>query len=84
MRRALLTSLKAQAAREAAPITYYGDMQLRNKMNLLLPTEMLRAAQSTRDIRLIESSGVVGTFSSEEKAQSAVLEWALVWVDQHG
>ncbi|NIE65903.1 hypothetical protein [Burkholderia sp. Ax-1719] len=38
----------------------------------------------TRGNRLVESSGVIGTFGSEDEAQSAGLEWALAWVDQHG
>ncbi|WP_322050570.1 hypothetical protein [Paraburkholderia bannensis] len=51
---------------------------------LLSPDRYAASGTITRDNRLVESSGVIGTFSSEEEAQSAGLEWAIAWVDQHG
>lgn len=38
----------------------------------------------TRDRRLIEASGVLGVFATEEEAQDAGLSWAHAWVDSHG
>ncbi|MEI5999795.1 hypothetical protein H3V53_22080 [Paraburkholderia bengalensis] len=38
----------------------------------------------TRDTKVIETSGVLGTFDSEEDAASAGLAWARAWVDNHG
>jgi hypothetical protein len=38
----------------------------------------------TRDNKLVEASGVLGTFDSEQEAQNAGLSWARAWVDNHG
>ncbi|MGX7002299.1 hypothetical protein [Caballeronia sp. KNU42] len=38
----------------------------------------------TRSNKLIEGSGILGHFDSEEAAQDAGLDWARAWVDSHG
>lgn len=38
----------------------------------------------TRDTKVIEASGVLGIFESEEEAESAGLAWARAWVDSQG
>lgn len=37
----------------------------------------------TRDTKVIEASGVLGAFGTEEEAESAGLAWARAWVDSH-
>jgi hypothetical protein len=38
----------------------------------------------TRDSKVIEASGVLGLFDSEEEAEDAGLSWARAWIDSHG
>jgi hypothetical protein len=38
----------------------------------------------TREKKLIEASGIVGTFDDEQEAEDAGLAWARAWVDSHG
>lgn len=38
----------------------------------------------TRANKLVEGSGVLGTFPTEEEARFAGLDWARAWVDSHG
>lgn len=38
----------------------------------------------TRASKLVEGSGVLGTFKNEEDARLAGLDWARAWVDRHG
>ena len=38
----------------------------------------------TRDNKLVEASGVLDVFDSEQEAQDAGLSWARAWVDSHG
>ncbi|MEW6339525.1 MAG: hypothetical protein RXR20_20800 [Paraburkholderia sp.] len=38
----------------------------------------------TRGSKLVEGSGVLGTFDSEDDARLAGLDWARAWVDSHG
>ena len=34
--------------------------------------------------KLVEASGVLGYFDTEEEAQQAGLAWARTWIDSHG
>jgi hypothetical protein len=36
-----------------------------------------------RDRRLVEASGVLGSYETEEDAMLAGLDWARAWVDNH-
>ncbi|EIF31640.1 hypothetical protein BCh11DRAFT_07170 [Burkholderia sp. Ch1-1] len=38
----------------------------------------------TQNNRVIEASGVLGFFDTDEGAQQAGLEWARAWIDSHG
>ena len=38
----------------------------------------------TRDNKLVEASGVLDVFDSEQEAQDAGLSWARAWVDSRG
>lgn len=38
----------------------------------------------TRGSKLVEGSGVLGNFDSEDEARFAGLDWARAWVDSHG
>ena len=38
----------------------------------------------TRGTRLVEGSGVLGNFRTDEDARLAGLDWARAWVDSHG
>jgi hypothetical protein len=38
----------------------------------------------TRDNRVIEASGVLDDFATEEEAETMGLAWARAWVDNHG
>ncbi|MCX4177363.1 MULTISPECIES: hypothetical protein [Paraburkholderia] len=38
----------------------------------------------TRYTKMVEASGVLGVFETEEEAQLAGLGWARAWVDNHG
>jgi hypothetical protein len=37
----------------------------------------------TRGSKLVEGSGVLGTFDTEEEARLAGLDWARAWIDSH-
>ncbi|EKS9796314.1 MULTISPECIES: hypothetical protein [Burkholderia] len=37
----------------------------------------------TRNNKLVETSGVLGSFESEDEAQLAGLDWCRAWVDNH-
>lgn len=47
------------------------------QVELLAPDRYAASGTITRNNRLVESSGVIGAFSSEEEAQSADLEGAI-------
>jgi hypothetical protein len=38
----------------------------------------------TQRNKLVEASGVLGSFGTEEEATSAGLDWCRAWVDKHG
>ncbi|MEW9586871.1 hypothetical protein [Paraburkholderia sp. DGU8] len=38
----------------------------------------------TRESKVIEASGVLGSYDSEEEAEHAGVSWARAWVDSHG
>lgn len=51
----------------------------------ILQTERYAASGTiTAGGKLIEASGVLGHFDSEEEARHAGLDWARAWVDAHG
>ncbi|MBH9670889.1 hypothetical protein ACWEQ8_44425 [Streptomyces noursei] len=38
----------------------------------------------TRNNKLVETSGVLGSFETENEAELAGLRWCRAWVDSHG
>jgi hypothetical protein len=38
----------------------------------------------TRDNKVIQASGILGGFETEQEAEDAGLSWARAWVDNHG
>ena len=38
----------------------------------------------THGTKLIEGSGILGNFETDEEARLAGLDWARAWVDSHG
>ncbi|MGG1947988.1 hypothetical protein AB1286_24830 [Trinickia sp. NRRL B-1857] len=38
----------------------------------------------TQNNKLVETSGVLGTFESESEAELVGLNWSRAWVDSHG
>jgi len=52
--------------------------------NILQPDQYAASGTITRGNKLIEGSGVLGHFDTEEDAQHAGLDWARAWVDSHG
>jgi hypothetical protein len=52
--------------------------------DILLPERYAGSGTITRDTKMVEASGVLGVFDTEEEAQLAGLGWARAWVDSHG
>jgi hypothetical protein len=52
--------------------------------DILLPERYAASGTIIRETKMIEASGVLGTFDTEEEAQLAGLDWARAWVDSHG
>ncbi|MBB5441605.1 MULTISPECIES: hypothetical protein [unclassified Paraburkholderia] len=52
--------------------------------DILSPERYAGSGTITRDTKMVEASGVLGVFDTEEEAQLAGLDWARAWVDNHG
>lgn len=52
--------------------------------DILTPERYAGSGTVTRDNKLIDASGVLDVFSSEDAAQEAGLAWARAWVDTNG
>ncbi|CAE6807227.1 hypothetical protein [Paraburkholderia haematera] len=52
--------------------------------DILSPERYAGSGTITRDTKMVEASGVLGVFDTEEEAQLAGLGWARAWVDSHG
>jgi len=50
---------------------------------LLAPERFAGSGTITQDRKLIEASGIIGVFETEQEAQGAGLAWARAWVDSH-
>ena len=46
--------------------------------------EFAASGTVTRNSKLIETSGVLGHFESDDEAQVVGLNWCRAWVDSHG
>jgi hypothetical protein len=61
----------------------FGHAMLQQE-DILSPERYAGSATITRDTKMVEASGVIGVFDTEEEAQFAGLDWARAWVDNHG
>ncbi|EIN00416.1 hypothetical protein WQE_15336 [Paraburkholderia hospita] len=52
--------------------------------DLLEPERYAASGTITRETRLVEASGILGVFDTEQEAQEAGLSWARAWVDSQG
>jgi hypothetical protein len=51
---------------------------------ILRPARYAASGTITQNRRLVEASGVLRAFETEEEAQLAGLAWARAWVDSYG
>lgn len=52
--------------------------------DILQPERYAASGTITGSGKLVEASGILGYFDTEEEAQHAGLDWARAWVDAHG
>ncbi|MGF6774911.1 hypothetical protein [Paraburkholderia sp. GAS334] len=52
--------------------------------DILQPERYAASGTITQNNKLVEASGVLGYFDTDEEAQQAGLAWARAWVDSHG
>jgi hypothetical protein len=52
--------------------------------DILQPERYAASGTITRGNKVVEGSGVLGHFDTEEEAQQSGLDWARAWVDSHG
>ncbi|MGF6773951.1 hypothetical protein P3T18_006465 [Paraburkholderia sp. GAS199] len=50
---------------------------------ILEPERFAASGTITSTGKLVEASGILGYFDTEEEAQHAGLEWARAWIDSH-
>lgn len=51
---------------------------------ILEPERYAASGTITSNGKLVESSGILAYFDTEEEAQHAGLGWARAWIDSHG
>ena len=51
--------------------------------DILTPERFAASGTITRGTEIVEASGVLGIFDTEEGAQFAGLDWARAWIDKH-
>lgn len=68
--------------------TYHGysiwGHAIRQQEELLQPERYAASGTITQSNKVIEASGVLGFFDTDEEAQRTGLEWARAWIDSHG
>ncbi|MGF6635505.1 hypothetical protein [Paraburkholderia sp. MM6662-R1] len=52
--------------------------------NILQRERFAGSGTIMRDTKVVEVSGVLGSFDTDEEAESAGLSWCRAWVDSHG
>ncbi|MFM0226573.1 hypothetical protein [Paraburkholderia dipogonis] len=63
--------------------TVWGHAILQQE-DILRPERYGASGTITLAGKLIEASGILDHFDTEEEAQRAGLEWARAWIDSHG
>ncbi len=56
---------------------------IRQQEQVMQPERFAASGTITNGTKLIEASGVLGFFDSEDDAQLAGLDWARAWIDSH-
>ena len=54
------------------------------QMDILEPERYAASGTITQHTKVIETSGILGSFKTDEDARQAGLAWARAWVDSHG
>ncbi|SIN80646.1 hypothetical protein [Paraburkholderia phenazinium] len=57
---------------------------IRQQEDILLPERYAASGTIIHETKMVEASGVLGAFDTEDEAQFAGLDWARAWVDNHG
>lgn len=52
--------------------------------DILSPERYAGSGTITRGTKMVEASGVLGVYDTEEEAHLTGLGWARAWVDNHG
>ena len=52
--------------------------------DILLPERYGASGTITQNNKLVETSGILGHFDTEDEARQFGLAWALAWIDSHG
>ncbi|SKC99748.1 hypothetical protein SAMN05446935_10485 [Burkholderia sp. YR290] len=63
--------------------TLWGHAILQQE-DILRPGRFAGSGTIMRDTKVVEVSGVLGAFETDEEAQSAGLSWCRAWIDSHG
>ena len=63
--------------------TLWGHAILRHK-DILRAERFGGSGKIMRDSKVVEVSGFIGDFDTDEEAESAGLSWCRAWVDNHG
>ncbi|MGU7781223.1 hypothetical protein [Burkholderia sp. PU8-34] len=67
--------------------TYYGYQiwghAILQQDEILQPERFAASGTITQHNKLVEASGVLGVFDTEDEARVAGLEWARAWIDNH-
>jgi hypothetical protein len=63
--------------------TLWGHAILQHE-DILRPEQFAGSGTIMRDSKVVEVSGVLGTFDTDEEAELAGLSWCRAWVDSHG
>ena len=63
--------------------TLWGHAILQRE-DILQPAQFAGSGTVTRDTKVVEVSGVLGSFDTDEEAELVGLSWCRAWVDGHG
>ena len=63
--------------------TLWGHAILQQE-DILRPAQFAGSGTVTRDTKVVEVSGVLGSFDIDEAAELVGLSWCRAWVDSHG
>lgn len=61
----------------------WGHAILQQQDEIMQPDRYAASGTITHNNKLVEASGVLGVFDTEDEARVAGLEWARAWIDNH-